>query len=254
MLPRADTRDRLIGADSLAALPRGRAGRHLVAAARPRNCSRAGPTSRSCRSAATSRPGSPRSSAARSTRPCSPRPGSTGSASRPASRSIWLPAPAQGAIGVEIVWPTREDLAPAGRRDRPSRRPMARCGAERAVPRRARRRLPFGGGGAAPHWADGSRDGRDPQPRRPRGPSRGDGSVRQRLATPPTSPGRCSTRPAPPCARCSADEGAHPPPAARRRRDRGAGPRARARAGGRAALRGAAARLDAARSRPTSTR
>ena len=70
-----------------------------------RSCCAAGPTCRSCRSAAMSKPGWPRSRAARSTRPCSPPPGSTGSAHRGRARAIpvdvMLPAPGQAAIGIE---------------------------------------------------------------------------------------------------------------------------------------------------------
>ena len=74
-------------------------------------------------------------------------PVSTGSGSRdrhaPAHRCL-LPAPAQGAIGVEGR--AARDRASAGRRDRPCADPCLRW-RRAAVARGARRRLPLGGGG-----------------------------------------------------------------------------------------------------------
>ena len=78
MLPRADVRDRLIGAGSIAELAAGRGGRHQLAA--PRRAAQAASARpqdrldpRQCRY-----PAGQAAKPARSTRPCSPRPGSTG--------------------------------------------------------------------------------------------------------------------------------------------------------------------------------
>ena len=104
MLPRADVRDRLIGADSIERLPQGRPGRHLlaapgraVAACPPRPRDRSDP--RQCRYA-------PRQgrSAARSTRPCSPPPDWTGSGLQAGIAGAGRGHAAgggQGAIGIE---------------------------------------------------------------------------------------------------------------------------------------------------------
>ena len=85
------------GVDRCAAA--GRGGRHLVAAARRAIAARCAPTSRSCRSAAMSRPGWPRSRRARSTRPCSPPPGSTGSGMATSARAIPIETAAGAGAG-----------------------------------------------------------------------------------------------------------------------------------------------------------
>ena len=213
--------------------------------AAPRNCWRGGPTSRSCRSAATSRPGSPSSSAARPTRPCSPPPGLDRlGLDDSASPLDLLPAPAQGAIGVEIAAGRARICARCWSRDRP-RADARGCVARRArLPRRARRRLPLRGRGAAPtgRTAIGcsaeilSADGREVHARRGRRPgrrSRRAPARRRRARRLRAMFGRVKVL--------------DPPPAARRRRDGGARPRAGAGPGRRAAVRGPAARLDAAR-------
>ena len=106
---------------------------------------------------------------------------------------------------------------------------------------RGRARCAEGGDGAAR---------RDPQRRRPRGPARREATPRRDAR--PTRLLR--SRPARPCARCSADEDPRPAPAARRRRDRGARPRARPRAGGRAACSRCARSPGRRPTRPASTR
>ena len=55
--PRGDVRDRIVGAESIDKLKQGARGRHFVAAARGAACCGCGPTSRSCQSAAMSKPG-----------------------------------------------------------------------------------------------------------------------------------------------------------------------------------------------------
>jgi hydroxymethylbilane synthase len=76
VLPRADVRDVLVGAESVAAIPGARVG--TSAPRRARRCSTPGPTFRSCRSAATSPPGSPSCRPAKPTSRCWPPPGSRG--------------------------------------------------------------------------------------------------------------------------------------------------------------------------------
>ncbi len=75
----------------------------------PRNCSPAGPTSRPCRSAATSRPGWPRSERGEVDATILAAAGLVRLGISAGVPLDWLPAPGQGAIGVDIVW-AREDI------------------------------------------------------------------------------------------------------------------------------------------------
>ena len=113
--------------------PRRRAG--------PRNCWRGGPISTAPRSAATSRPGWPRSRRGEFDATLLAAAGLDRLGIAAGVPLDLLPAPAQGAIGVEIL-AGRDDLRALLARDRPCADP--RSGGRRArLPRRAGRRLPF---------------------------------------------------------------------------------------------------------------
>ena len=104
MLQRADVRDRLVGADSLAAIREGAVVGTARRAAARRCCAR-GPICRWCCSAATSIRGWPSWRRARPMRRCSRRGARCGSGTTMSASAIpldmMLPAPAQGAVGIE---------------------------------------------------------------------------------------------------------------------------------------------------------
>jgi hydroxymethylbilane synthase len=104
MLPRADVRDRLVGADSIAALPQGA----VVGTSSPRRAAQAVPVAAGCAgrcSAAMSIRGWPSWRPVRSTRRCSPPPGldrlGRADIGTAIATDVMLPAPAQGAVGIE---------------------------------------------------------------------------------------------------------------------------------------------------------
>ncbi len=140
--------------------------------AAPRRCGEPARTSRSCRSAAMSTPASASSKRALPMRRCSPSLGSTGSARPTRSPSISIrarfpPAPAQGAIGIEIH---DADARTRGARRGAEPRPTATTiAAERAllttldrIVSNAHRRVYRG------EWGFVQVDRRNPQPRRAR--------------------------------------------------------------------------------------
>ena len=212
--------------------PRRRGGR--------RNCWRGGRTSTSCRSAAMSKPGSARSRWARSTRPCSPPPGSTGSAAPMSASSLddFLPAPAQGAIGVEVRSADRRVRALVAAIDHRPTHAVRRGGA--AAAGGAGRELPLAGGGAGDARRR-PRSGFAPRssPRTAREVERGERrfAERRRQRRRSSWPASCSTGRRRGCGRCSRCEAADPAAGAGRLRDRRPGPGDGPRAGRCAALR-----------------
>ena len=137
--PRADVRDRLIGAGSIDALAQGRARRHLFAAprgaaaarpARPRH--RADP--RQCRNAP--RQGRSRRGRRDPARRRRPRPARAAEAGMAVPVDVMLPAPGQGAIGIECRADDGTRHAKLSR-DRPCDRPLPRCGPSAPSPGRS---------------------------------------------------------------------------------------------------------------------
>ena len=131
-----------------------------------------GPTSTSRRSAATSRPGWPRSPVGEFDATLLAAAGLDRLGIRDGAPLDLLPAPAQGAIGVEIL-AARDDLRAVLAADRPPAYP--RGGRRRArLPRRARAATAIR---PSPRWRrDGAGERRDPQRRRPRNRMRATGA------------------------------------------------------------------------------
>ena len=180
--PRADPRDALCGAPSLDDAGRGRARRHVVAAARGAAARAARPTSRSSSCAATSTRGCASSPTASSTRSCSPPPGcerlGRARRGRAARRARARRGPGHaGARGAgrrgRRAWRRSTD-APSARALRPSARSCARS-APTATRRsaRTRRRRRRADAARVRRPPDGSRlDARRARRRRPRGARR----------------------------------------------------------------------------------